>query len=42
VGKKRPLGDTKREASTSEIADLRHENARLKELVAETVISSTP
>ena len=37
AGKKRLLGDTRREASSSEVSDLRKENARLKELVAETV-----
>ncbi len=40
AGKKRLLGDTKREASTSEVADLRQGNARLKELVAETVLEN--
>ncbi len=40
AGKKRLLGDTKREASTSEVTDLRKENARLKELVAETVLEN--
>jgi transposase len=38
AGKKRVLGDTQREANSSEVADLRKENARLKELVAETVL----
>ncbi len=38
AGKKRLLGDTQREASSSEVLDLRKENARLKELVAETVL----
>jgi len=38
AGKKRLLGDTKREASSSEVTDLRQENARLKELV-ETALS---
>ena len=33
AGKKRLLGDTQREASSSEVHDLRKENARLKELV---------
>ena len=33
AGKKRLLGDTKREASTSEVVDLRQENARLKESI---------
>ncbi len=40
AGKKRLLGDTQREASTSEVTDLRQENARLKELVAETVLEN--
>ncbi len=34
AGKKRLLGDTQREASSSEVSGLRKENARLKELVA--------
>ena len=40
AGKKRLLGDTQREASSSEVADLRKENARLKELVAETLLEN--
>jgi len=40
AGKKRLLGDTQREASSSEVSDLRKENARLKELVAETVLEN--
>ena len=40
AGKKRLLGDTQREASSSEVTDLRQENARLKELVAETVLEN--
>ena len=40
AGKKRLLGDTQREVGTSEVADLRQENARLKELVAETVLEN--
>ncbi len=40
AGKKRLLGDTQREASSSEVHDLRKENARLKELVAETVLEN--
>ena len=40
AGKKRLLGDTQREANSSEVADLRKENARLKELVAETVLAN--
>ena len=40
VGKKRLRGDTQREASSSEVHDLRKENAPLKELVAETVLEN--
>ena len=40
VGKKRLLGDTRREANSSEVTDLRQENARLKELVAETLLEN--
>jgi transposase len=40
AGKKRLLGDTKREATSDEVATLRHENARLKELVAETLLEN--
>ncbi len=40
AGKKRLLGDTQREASSSEVLGLRKENARLKELVAETVLEN--
>ncbi len=40
AGKKRLLGDTQREASSSEVTELRQENARLKELVAETVLEN--
>ena len=40
AGKKRLLGDTQREASSSEVTDLCKENARLKELVAETVLEN--
>ena len=35
AGKKRLLGDTKREASSGEVVSLRRENQRLKELVAD-------
>ena len=35
AGKQRLLGDTKRQASTSEVSNLRQENAQLKELVAD-------
>ncbi len=40
AGKKRLLGDTRREANSGEVTDLRKENARLKELVAETVLEN--
>ena len=42
AGKKRLLGDTQREASSSEVSELRKENSRLKELVAETAIENRP
>jgi transposase len=35
AGKKRLLGDTQREATNNEVADLRKENEQLKQLVAE-------
>ena len=35
AGKRRLAGDTKREATSSEVTDLRKENSRLKELVAD-------
>ncbi len=34
AGKKRLLGDTQREATSTEVTDLRKENARLKDVVA--------
>ena len=40
AGKKRLLGDTQREASSGEVTELRKENARLKEVVAETVLEN--
>ncbi len=40
AGKKRLLGDTQREASSSEVSNLRKENARLKELGGETVLEN--
>ncbi len=40
AGKKRLLGDTQRAANSGEVTDLRKENARLKELVAETVLEN--
>ncbi len=38
AGKKRLAGDTTREATSDEVADLRKENQRLKEALAELVI----
>lgn len=35
AGKKRLLGDTQREATSTEVSDLRTENEQLKQLVAE-------
>ena len=35
AGKKQLLGDTRREATSPEVADLRRENEQLKQLVAE-------
>jgi transposase len=40
AGKKRLVGDTTREATSTEVADLRKENAHLKQLVAETVLEN--
>ncbi len=40
AGEKRLLGDTQREATLTEVTDLRKENARLKEVVAETVLEN--
>lgn len=40
AGKKRLLGDTQREVTSREVADLRKENARLKEIVAEAVLEN--
>ena len=40
AGKKRLVGDTTREATSTEVVDLRQENARLKQLVAETVLEN--
>ena len=40
AGKKRLLGDTQREATSTEVMDLRQENARLKEVVAEAVLEN--
>ena len=38
AGKKRLLGDTLRDATSSEVTDLRKENSRLKEVVAESIL----
>lgn len=38
AGKKRLSGDTTREATSDEVADLRKENQRLKEMVADLVL----
>ena len=38
AGKKRLLGDTQRAATSTEVTDLRKENSRLKEVVAESVL----
>lgn len=40
AGKKRLVGDTTREATSTEVVELRKENARLKQLVAETVLEN--
>ena len=40
AGKKRLLGDTQREATSTEVTDLRKENTRLKEVVAETILEN--
>ncbi len=40
AGKKRLQGDTQRQASSDEVGLLRKENARLKELVAETILEN--
>jgi len=41
AGKKRLAGDTKREATSDEVSDLRKENQQLKELVADLLIQQT-
>ena len=38
AGKKRLAGDTTREATSDEVADLRKENLRLKEMVADLML----
>ena len=40
AGKKQLQGDTRREATSNEVSSLRKENARLKELVAETILEN--
>jgi transposase len=40
AGKKRLVGDTTREATATEVVALRKENARLKQVVAETVLEN--
>ena len=40
AGKKRLVGDTTREATSSEVTDLRKENGRLKQVVAEMVLEN--
>lgn len=41
AGKKRLAGDTTREATSDEVADLRKENQRLKEMVADLLLRYT-
>jgi transposase len=40
AGKRRLMGDTQREATSSEVLDLRRENQHLKELVAEVTLKN--
>ena len=40
AGKKRLVGDTSREATSTEVTDLRKENTRLKQVVAEIVLEN--
>ena len=40
AGKTRLVGDTTREATSTDVADLRHENGRLKHVVAELVLEN--
>ena len=40
AGKKRLSGDTQREASTSEVTDMRKESVQLKEMLAETMLEN--
>jgi transposase len=41
AGKKRLAGDTVREATSDEVADLRKENQKLKEMVADLMLRYT-
>jgi transposase len=40
AGKKRLAGDTKREATSSEVSELRQENDQLKQVVAEILLKN--
>ena len=40
AGKQRLAGDTKRQASTGDVSDLRKENAQLKQLLAELMLKN--
>src|SRR5262247_2171336 len=40
AGKARLTGDTKRQASSSEVDELRHENEQLKQVVAELLLKN--
>ena len=40
AGKKQLLGDTTREATSTEVQDLRRENSQLKQVVAEAVLEN--
>ena len=40
AGKARLTGDTKRQATSSEVAELRHENEQLKQVVAELLLTN--
>jgi len=40
AGKKRLSGDTRREAGTSEVTDMRKESVQLKEMLAETMLEN--
>ena len=40
AGKRRLMGDTKREATSSEVTDLRQENNHLKQLVADLALKN--